>query len=100
MDYPTQFSPPSQRGRTQFGPRRGRLRISKQLLREYFRHVRNGLSDDGIFFLGAYGGYDCCKVTQDRNECDGSTYIWDQAAYNIHFEFPDGSRLNSAFRYD
>nr|VFJ88802.1 MAG: Protein of unknown function (DUF4197) [Candidatus Kentron sp. H] len=33
VDYTTQFSPPSQRGRAQFGGHRGRLRISKQLLR-------------------------------------------------------------------
>ena len=34
MDYMTQFSPLSQRSRAQFGHRRSRLRISKQLLRE------------------------------------------------------------------
>ncbi|MBT8421356.1 MAG: class I SAM-dependent methyltransferase [Gammaproteobacteria bacterium] len=85
------------------------LFTERKVLKEYFRHVRNGLSEDGVFFLDAYGGYECCKVIQDRNECDGFTYIWDQATYNpingemtcfIHFEFPDGSRLDSAFRYD
>nr|VFJ70244.1 MAG: hypothetical protein BECKFM1743C_GA0114222_105492 [Candidatus Kentron sp. FM]VFJ70790.1 MAG: hypothetical protein BECKFM1743A_GA0114220_105612 [Candidatus Kentron sp. FM]VFK18567.1 MAG: hypothetical protein BECKFM1743B_GA0114221_105562 [Candidatus Kentron sp. FM] len=85
------------------------LFTDRKTLGEYFRHVRDGLSGDGVFFLDAYGGYDCCKVIQDHQECDGFTYIWDQAAFNpinsemtcfIHFEFPDGSRLDSAFRYD
>ncbi|VFM96546.1 MAG: hypothetical protein BECKG1743D_GA0114223_101975 [Candidatus Kentron sp. G] len=33
VNYTTQFLPPSQRSRTQFGRHRSRLRVSKQLLR-------------------------------------------------------------------
>nr|VFJ42548.1 MAG: hypothetical protein BECKDK2373C_GA0170839_100184 [Candidatus Kentron sp. DK] len=85
------------------------LFTDRKALREYFQRVRSSLSEDGVFFLDAYGGYECGKVIQDRNPHDGFTYIWDQAAYNpidgamtcfIHFEFPDGSRMDSAFRYD
>ena len=77
-------------------------------LLDYFRAVHAGLLDDGIFFLDAYGGYDAPKVLQEERECDGFTYIWDQATFNpidslmtchIHFEFPDKSRMDQAFSY-
>jgi len=81
----------------------------RKIMADYFRRVYEGLTEDGVFFLDAYGGYDCPKVIQDHNQCNGFTYIWDQATYNpitgdmaclIHFAFPDGSRLDSAFRYE
>ncbi len=78
-------------------------------LREYFRNVRAGLVDDGIFFLDAYGGYEAPMEIKEPRKCDGFTYIWEQASFNpinsrmkclIHFEFPDKSRLENAFQYD
>ena len=81
----------------------------RQTLREYFETVRASLSPGGIFFLDAYGGYDCIRVTKDRHKYDSFTYIWDQAAFDpithtmqchIHFRFPDGSRLDRAFSYE
>lgn len=80
----------------------------RRQLKRYFRHVRETLADDGVFFLDAYGGYDSFRVMRERQKLDGFTYIWDQAYYNpvdgemvchIHFKFPDGSRLNRAFSY-
>lgn len=77
-------------------------------LLEYFRTVHEGLVDDGIFFLDAYGGYDAPRELEEPREVDGFTYIWDQASFNpidshmtchIHFEFADGSRLEQAFSY-
>ena len=74
----------------------------------YFRSVLDGLMDDGIFFLDAYGGYDAPKNLVEERECDGFTYIWEQAAFNpidgsmdcyIHFSFPDRSRMDRAFSY-
>lgn len=74
----------------------------------YFRSVFDGLMDDGIFFLDAYGGYDAPKNLIEERECDGFTYIWEQAAFNpidgtmdchIHFKFPDRSRMDRAFSY-
>jgi hypothetical protein len=74
----------------------------------YFRNVYEGLVDDGIFFLDAYGGYDAPREIEEERECDGFTYIWEQASFNpidgmmdcfIHFEFPDGSRMDQAFSY-
>ncbi len=81
---------------------------TRKLMLRYFKSVRNVLSEDGVFFLDAYGGHDSFKVTRDRHVYDGFTYYWDQAAYNpingdmtchIHFRFPDGSRLKEAFSY-
>jgi SAM-dependent methyltransferase len=77
-------------------------------LRAYFRNVLAGLQPDGIFFLDAYGGYEAPMELEEPRECDGFTYIWEQASFNpidscmtclIHFEFPDKSRLDNAFTY-
>jgi hypothetical protein len=84
------------------------LFLARSELLEYFISVFDGLTDDGIFFLDAYGGYDAPKVLQEERECDGFTYIWDQATFNpinsrmdchIHFDFPDKSRIEKAFSY-
>ncbi len=84
------------------------LFVERWDLREYFCSVYDSLVDDGIFFLDAYGGYDAPKEIKEERECDGFTYIWDQASFNpinshmnchIHFEFPDKSRMDKAFSY-
>ena len=45
---------------------------------------------------------------EEPREVDGFTYVWEQHHYNpvngravnyIHFEFPDGSRMDRAFEY-
>jgi hypothetical protein len=90
------------------------LLSGRQALSDYFARVRAALAADGIFVLDAYGGYDSYRViTEERHLEDPGlgpfTYIWDQAAYDpvsgrlechIHFDFPDGSRLDRAFSYD
>ena len=89
------------------------LFLTRDGLREYFINVLDGLVSDGILFLDAYGGYEAPMVIQEPRLCedeDGNefTYIWDQASFNpidscmdcrIHFEFPDGSRMENAFSY-
>lgn len=89
------------------------LFLTRDDLREYFINVLDGLVADGILFLDAYGGYEAPMVTQEARACedeggDNFTYIWDQASFNpinscmncqIHFEFPDGSRMEQAFSY-
>ncbi|MBT8047916.1 MAG: class I SAM-dependent methyltransferase [Xanthomonadales bacterium] len=84
------------------------LFLSREDLLEYFRCVYDGLVDDGVFFLDAYGGYDAPREIEEERECDGFTYIWEQASFNpidstmtchIHFEFADRSRLDRAFSY-
>jgi len=81
-------------------------------LKRYFKRVRRALVDDGVFFLDAFGGYDAMRELEEEREIeDGDhtfTYVWDQARFNpidngmlchIHFDFPDGSRLEQAFSY-
>ncbi len=80
-------------------------------LKRYFSRVHSVLAKDGILFLDAYGGYDSFKeITEEREIEEGDFhYIWEQESFDpvssglicsIHFEFPDGSRLDQAFRYD
>lgn len=80
----------------------------RRLLKRYFKKIHHALVDDGIFFLDAFGGYDCYQEIEEPRDCDGFTYIWDQAEYDpitgemtcyIHFDFPDGSRMERAFSY-
>ena len=84
------------------------LFASRDTLREYFINVWHGLADDGVFFLDAFGGYECYRDIEETTACDGFDYIWEQASYNpidsgmqcyIHFAFPDGSSLRRAFEY-
>ena len=81
----------------------------RKLLKRYFRRVHNALTEDGVFFLDAYGGYDSFREIVEEREVDGFTYVWEQTKYepisgglicDIHFAFPDGSRLDRAFTYD
>jgi hypothetical protein len=85
------------------------LFLTRAELLQYFENVRANLVEDGLFFLDAYGGYDAPKDIVEERECDGFTYLWEQADFNpidscmvcsIHFEFPDGSRMDRAFSYN
>lgn len=84
------------------------LFTTRPLLRDYFRRAREALNNDGILFLDAFGGYEAHQELEERTEYDEFTYVWDQSAFNpinqhmtcrIHFEFPDGSKLDDAFVY-
>lgn len=84
------------------------LLMERSLLRAYFSAIREQLADDGLFFLDAYGGYEAPMVLEEERDCDGFTYVWEQAAFNpinslmdcrIHFKFADGSTMRDAFAY-
>ncbi|MCC5866708.1 MAG: class I SAM-dependent methyltransferase [Wenzhouxiangella sp.] len=84
------------------------LFTSRQTLRAYFERARSALVEDGALFLDAFGGYDAHRELEERTEYDDFTYVWDQASFDpinhdmtclIHFEFPDGSRIENAFEY-
>lgn len=84
-------------------------------LRKYFESVRDSLSDDGIFFLDFYGGYEAMSEQEEDREINDPetgrrafTYVWDQHSYNpitgemqcyIHFKFRDGTKMKRAFSY-
>ena len=78
-------------------------------LQQYFEAARRSLTDDGILFLDAFGGYDAFRTLKEKTDHGEFSYIWEQAAYNavdgeflthIHFRFDDGSKLKKAFTYD
>ncbi|MEE4174439.1 MAG: class I SAM-dependent methyltransferase [Xanthomonadales bacterium] len=84
------------------------LLMERSQLGAYFRSVHDNLVEDGIFFLDAYGGYEAPMVLEEKRQCDGFTYAWEQLSFNpidsrmecsISFEFPDGSVMKDAFRY-
>ncbi len=81
---------------------------TRDRMRTYFERVHRALNPDGLFFIDAYGGSDCHEEKEYAREEDGFDFIWDQVAFDpisgrmrcaIHYEFPDGSRLRNAFRY-
>lgn len=84
---------------------------TREELRGYFEKAHQGLKDDGILILDMFGGTECQDVLEEETEMDdvNATYIWEHAKFNpidnhilchIHFEFPDGSRMDKAFTYD
>ncbi len=84
------------------------LFMDRKTMVDYFISVKDSLEDTGIFFLDAFGGYEAAKELKEERECEGFTYIWDQASFNpinsqmqcyIHFKTNDGTEYNKAFSY-
>jgi hypothetical protein len=84
---------------------------TRELLRQYFENARSGLADNGILVLDLFGGTETIDILEEERDVDDAdfTYVWDQDRYNpitneilcyIHFNFPDGSKLERAFTYD
>ncbi len=83
------------------------LKQREQLCR-YLANTYGGLTEDGVLMLEMFGGTKAVDTDEERRELDGFTYHWEQESFNpltndivchIHFEFPDGSRLDKAFTY-
>jgi len=82
--------------------------LDRMSMIQYFETVLASLKADGIFFLDAFGGYEAAKELKEERECDGYTYIWEQASFNpinshmqcyIHFITDEGVHMNRAFDY-
>lgn len=82
--------------------------LTRKKTQAYFNRVYQALVDDGLLFLDCCGGYDAPKELKERRKFDDFTYIWHQADFdpltsemqcNIHFKFPDKSRIKKAFSY-
>ena len=67
------------------------------------------LKKDGILLIDAFGGYEAHQELEESTKHNGFTYVWDQSKFNpitneitcyIHFEFPNGSKIKKAFKYD
>ncbi len=81
---------------------------SRQSLRAYFKHCLDNLLDDGVLIMDSFGGFEAHRELEESTEYDDFTYVWDQHYFDpithdticqIHFEFPDGSKLPRAFEY-
>jgi len=75
----------------------------------YFRRAFESLRPRGLFVIDLYGGADSQRTLTESRDHDEFDYVWDQDVFDpihnravnyIHFEFPDGSRIERAFRYD
>jgi hypothetical protein len=80
----------------------------RETLKRYFRKVCRSLTEDGILFLDAFGGYEAYREMRERTTYRHFTYTWEQSSYDpvtgdytckIHFRFNDGSMLRDAFVY-
>ena len=81
----------------------------RDTLGRYFAHCHAGLADQGLLILEMFGGLKAIDTDHESRELDGFDYLWEQASFNpitndilchIHFEFPDGSRIDKAFTYE
>ena len=81
---------------------------TREELRRYFEVVREGMEDDGLFFVDVFGGYEVPRAERTANDHGDFTYVWEQKRFDvfsnhmdcaIHFEFEDGSALRNAFTY-
>lgn len=80
-----------------------------QLL-SYFKKVREGLNDDGVFFIDLFGGTECRQELEEETEFDNHTYYWDcdkynaitdEATYYIHFkDNRTDEKFEKVFHYD
>jgi hypothetical protein len=80
----------------------------RSALRDYYSAALSNLADGGVMIMDCYGGSDAIQTMREPRECDGFTYVWDQAdydpvsgAYECHIDFilSDRSRLRRAFSY-
>ena len=79
----------------------------QQMLR-YLRAAQSNLRREGLLVLDVYGGPESQQLCEEITEYEDFSYVWDQDDFNpinhrancyIHFDFPDGSRLERAFDY-
>jgi SAM-dependent methyltransferase len=77
-------------------------------MRRYFAKAREKLTEDGLFILDAWGGWESLKPDHDKRKLDGFVYEWEVERFDplnndvvchIHFSFADGSRIDRAFTY-
>ena len=76
----------------------------------YLKKARSTLKEEGILLVDVYGGAEAQTTMTETRELDADfDYVWDQDIFDpithdvvnyIHFEFPDGSEMRKAFRYD
>lgn len=77
--------------------------------KRYLKRAHQGLKRGGLLFLELFGGSEAIQAIEEEREYEEFTYVWDQHSYDpmtaeticqIHYVFPDGSRIDRAFVYD
>ncbi len=81
----------------------------RQMLLDYFKKVREGLNEEGAFFIDLFGGTDSRDELVEETEHDNHSYFWDcdgfnpitsECLYYIHFKTKDGVKHERVFTYD
>jgi SAM-dependent methyltransferase len=82
---------------------------TREQLEAYLGAAYRGLRKAGVLVLELYGGTEAIAPIEERREVGDFVYTWEQETFNpidrntlchIHFELPDGTRLERAFTYD
>lgn len=77
-------------------------------LLNYFKKVRQGVKDDGVFLLDIFGGSNSYEPLVEETEHDKHSYYWDlekfnpltnEVLYYIHFK-KKGKKYKRVFTYD
>jgi SAM-dependent methyltransferase len=83
------------------------MKTRKELL-VYFKAARRSLAGGGVFVVDNHGGNEVPLVGSETWRCGKFKYTWEvvdfdpmshHILYQIHFVFPDGSRIKDAFVY-
>jgi hypothetical protein len=74
----------------------------------YFKNVREGLEENGVFFLDIFGGPDSQTLLEEETEYDDFSYFWDCVEFNpithdclfaIHFKPKGKKKVKNVFTY-
>lgn len=77
-------------------------------LLKYFRNVRSALKSNGLFFFDLFGGVQAIQPSKSEKDYGSFKYEFEQSFFDpisnttrihLHFRFPDGSAIRSAFSY-
>ncbi len=80
----------------------------RKTLLDYFKKVRAGLKDDGVFFVDILGGPECQQVMEESTNHGDFTYYWDckkfdpltnDCVYGIHFKQRNQKKMKDVFTY-
>lgn len=81
----------------------------REILLNYFKVVKKGLTSKGGFFIDLFGGTECRQELVESTKYDEHTYYWDCERYNpiteevfysIHFKKKNGGMYRKVFTYD
>lgn len=83
----------------------------RQILKNYFQNVYDGLLENGVFIIDCFGGSKCYEANEEETayEDEKYSYFWDQDNFNpvtneaqfyIHFKRKGEKKREKVFSYD